>query len=522
MRLAVSSLYKNKLSENEKRLVHTTFKNVDMTPQELIAHVSAGYPFCAEHKNGRRKAENFTASDVLAVDVDDGLSLDEALAHSYIKDKCSFLYTTPSHTPEQHRFRLVFEIENTITDANDMEHALTGLVAKVGGDKACTDACRMFFGNDQASVTLIGNKLSNDDVAELIVFGKELNSAWEATPRDKSGMLASRPTLRSQIIIGLDHLLVTDHGETRRLGDLPKGTRVHCPVHLDSRSSAFVLFSKRGVPGIHCSTCRATFFSKPSSLNYDFDYKADQLRELGLASWSWEPDLYDMDGKLLSRHIVDSGLYVIDQPYLPQFSSECEVLFVRSPKGSGKTEWLRAVVANAKKQKQRTMLIGHRTSLIRATANRLMLSPYFYIDDDGAKQFNDPSGAYAICVDSLASRLDTPNDRYDLIIIDEIEQVLAHLTSSTLKDNRRTAISVLKFFLRKAKQVIFLDADLNEVTFSCGARSTSTRTTSTLLHCFARRLGTASGASFVAIPAHESMGWLHFLKSSIRTSGCWP
>jgi hypothetical protein len=113
------------------------------------------------------------------------------------------------------------------------------------------------------------------------------------------------------------------------------------------------------------------------------------------------------------------------------------------------------------------MLIGHRTSLIRATANRLTLSPYFYVDANGAKQFNNPSGAYAICVDSLASRLDTQNDRYDLIIIDEIEQVLAHLTSSTLKDNRRTAISVLKFYLGKAKQIIFLDADLNEATFSC-------------------------------------------------------
>jgi hypothetical protein len=222
--------------------------------------------------------------------------------------------------------------------------------------------------------------------------------------------------------------------------------------------------------------CGATFFSAPGTLHYDFDYTSHRLRSLGVTPWEaeseWEPDSEALVETSGGTATVESGLYVINERFLPPFHTTCEVVFVKSPKGSGKTEWLRQVVDDAKRTKKRVLLIGHRTSLIQSTARRLGLTAYFRLDGGSGdvastKTVIAPKRLYAVCLDSLPTRLDTMSDRYDLVIIDEVEQVLAHMTSDTLIENRRAAISALSFYLKKASQIILLDADLNEVTFSC-------------------------------------------------------
>ena len=52
---------------------------------------------------------------------------------------------------------------------------------------------------------------------------------------------------------------------------------------------------------------------------------------------------------------------------------------------------------------------------------------------------------------------------FDLIIIDEVEQVFAHLLSRTLKPARREVLIHLKHYLKSAKALYLLDADLNRV-----------------------------------------------------------
>ena len=82
-----------------------------------------------------------------------------------------FLYTTCSHAPEQHRFRIVFALPRTITDPREMAAATRSLALKLNGDLAATDATRICFGSSNAQVWMLGREISPSLLDELIAQG---------------------------------------------------------------------------------------------------------------------------------------------------------------------------------------------------------------------------------------------------------------------------------------------------------------------------------------------------------------
>ena len=54
--------------------------------------------------------------------------------------------------------------------------------------------------------------------------------------------------------------------------------------------------------------------------------------------------------------------------------------------------------------------------------------------------------------------------KFDVVLIDESEQVIAHLVAQTLKENSRDCYLLLKHYIGNAKSVIALDADMNRIT----------------------------------------------------------
>ncbi len=129
------------------------------------------------------------------------------------------------------------------------------------------------------------------------------------------------------------------------------------------------------------------------------------------------------------------------------------LVFIKSPKGTGKTELMKLLV---KQTDGRVLLIGHRISLLSSLAERLGLTNYQ--DIKGTKD------RMVISLDSLtrfSSKANTKEPPYDTIFIDESEQVLRHLTADTLKRRRQDVVNVLIRQIRSAKRIICLDADLS-------------------------------------------------------------
>lgn len=470
------------------------FEAVDISIDELATAVNRGYAFCPQFNTGKRRSANFKVAGYLAVDVDQGMDIDTAMASPFFQNYASLLYTTASHLPDAHRFRIVFELDIPITDGEKMKAALTGLISRFGGDKSCTDACRLFFGAADCQTIRHGKTLPASVVEELILRGEE--SAIRTDNRNDRH--APAITVASRLQIPIDAEVQTERGEWRRLDVLPERTRVHCPNHVDNRPSAFTLRSTQGVPGIHCKSCNATFFlAQPEQkpYRYDFDYSWRRITDI-----SYEEYTAYANGKgLVSVSDVRGGVIrQLDVKYLPydeaavvtqavpsnnpvnlditseRFLPEYDVTFIKSPKGSGKTEWLQKLVERHKAAGNSILLIGHRRTLINATAQRLGLVSYLKMSGSGdgdesmaeivQEGYNEPRPHYAICLDSMVARLDPRHHHYDLVVIDEVEQVFSHLLSRTLRDSRKKTILHLRHYLIQAKARFLLDADLNRVT----------------------------------------------------------
>lgn len=461
MKIAINQnvIGKPTTTEEQGKLTFT-YQNADLNQEELAESINQGFAFCAQHKDGHRKSANFTEAGFLAVDIDSGLSVQAALDNSFVKDYAAILYTTPSHTEDFPRFRIVFELERLITSATEMKNAYRGIIKKFGGDPSCKDACRQFYGSKDSNPLVFNNTLTSNILDEIIELGKE-----SRIQNDTAGVASNgRHSIVSRITLDPDDLIRDAEGNSQRLQDIPERTSVHCPIHADSKPSAFVVKSQRGVKGVHCSTCGTTYFTSSDIPLYDFNYGLSNLTELSLEEY----ETIEEDEFLT---YANKDIIRLNHQYLPELDTVTPITLVKSPKGTGKTQWLESIVKKCEKNYLSVLLIGHRQSLIQSVARRLGLTSYIYElpstpgdPDSGQIRKTQPTRYYAICADSLSTLLNTYDNKYDVVLIDEVEQVFSHLTSNTVKDRRIETFLFFKHYVNNAKQLIVMDADLNALT----------------------------------------------------------
>jgi hypothetical protein len=134
------------------------------------------------------------------------------------------------------------------------------------------------------------------------------------------------------------------------------------------------------------------------------------------------------------------------------------IVVIRSAKGTGKTEWLRRVVARY----DRVLSVGHRVSLVLQTAKRLGLQPYY---DSDKKKWITTAPRIATTIHSL-DKLES-DAAYDVVIIDEVEQVLkAIVNDANLKHRKVRAVGALLEHMLRARSVLLTDADIGEATLT--------------------------------------------------------
>lgn len=454
-----------------------------VTQQQLIEHVAReGHAFTAHYKGGHRKTTNFICSDFIAADIDRGMTLDEALAIPFVQQYASFIYTTPSHTDDDHRFRIVFLLEDTITVAADWANALFGLALKLDSDLSSKDAARMYYGCIDARVIDLGNLLPANEVDALIAAGGQ-----ERKRNSGRNSLVQGYALTSSLKIQPGQLITTADGSVVPFEEIPRGTDVCCPFHHDTNPSAFVVQSNSGITGINCRVCNVSFWpEKPRP--YDFNSFNRLVREKAGEDVK-RAEAQKRHPNLLERYFPPKPqVQVIQTKFLPKLDYQPGITLVKSPKGSGKTEAIAALVeqirsgmfVGGKKAKDKptsVLLIGHRRSLIREAANRLGLD--CYLDDEDFGTHRRKRFGYAICLDSLHKialavakpvrakpAIKGPPPQYDVVIIDESEQVISHLLSETLRERSGMveAFGCLDRMIRRAKAVVALDADLGLIT----------------------------------------------------------
>jgi Domain of unknown function (DUF3854) len=152
---------------------------------------------------------------------------------------------------------------------------------------------------------------------------------------------------------------------------------------------------------------------------------------------------------------------ILNQRYLGELSLPSSGLaFVKSPKGTGKTESLDKIVAGSIRVGRPIISLTHRIQLGRHLCDRLGLTWISDKDPVLGRRF------VGLCIDSLW-KLNPENYRNAILILDEIEQVIWHILNSTTCRQRRTEIlKKLKQFINTVLStgglIIGLDADLSD------------------------------------------------------------
>jgi hypothetical protein len=156
--------------------------------------------------------------------------------------------------------------------------------------------------------------------------------------------------------------------------------------------------------------------------------------------------------------------------YLPNLPipKDAKLIGIKSPKGTGKTQFLEGIVKQALARGKWVLVIGHRVRLVEALCQRFGLNYITEIRD----RSEDAALGYGLCIDSLhptsQASFNAANWSDGVVILDEVEQVLWHgLDSSTCSSNRVAILKSLKTLIQNVLggkgQVFVADADLSDV-----------------------------------------------------------
>ncbi|MEY9752368.1 hypothetical protein ABIF65_011805 [Bradyrhizobium japonicum] len=458
LKLSINRKLINKNEGNDKSLFAEGWINRSLTPKQLADSINKGIAYCCQ-LDGLRKSANFLCSDIISVDIDGTRRIDEMMCDPIVERFLTIFYTTPSHTNEQHRFRLIFALPRTIDSRDEMVAASRSLTLRLNGDRGATDAARIFYGSRGSNPQIFDRGIDAALLDELTKQGLDTDHS------DTKGSAVTASSV-SKLTVAAELPIKTGYGKTLPFSQIDFGTAVCCPFHHDEHASAFVLKSRTGTRGLHCSTCAQTFWLEGTTIpSYDFFDFDKRVREVK-AYFDKHHDLGPLKDLFVNEDpihegLTDANIAITSSKYLTLNRINDGLTLIKSPKGTGKTERLSAVLDA---DPGSVLLIGHRVALIRQSCARLKLE--CYLDFDGPID----RLRVGICLDSLQrlrSRTGTANI-FKTIIIDESEQVLSHFLSQTMdsEGRDREAIFILfKMLIQRAKRVIALDADLSWLTF---------------------------------------------------------
>ncbi len=484
------------------------FKLYELTPQQIAKAICKGYTITAWHAGGteckkksyrdqktgqvlthkckaehHRLNDNFLAGQHLGVDFDQLTTPSEVFNNPLVRAYGSIIYFTPSSKPDKPKMRVILLLDQPVIDPQLYKEIVLTLLWKFEGkgDEACKDLCRLFYGclNTEIIVT--------DKVLPLAVVMQWVEEWRAANPQKAKRTRASAAP-----------------GKPREVSEYNRDdNRPSTPYGMSALKNAAEELRKINTAGMYYAPLNKHAFCMGQlvaggELNYNEAYQG-----LIRATQDWPLDAGGADRRLTIKiGLTDGEKEPYKAPALPTGKKEKPKISARgekrivaryngliadreinesslsclhmgyykfqllgSPKGSGKTRELTRLIKKYLKQGYKVVVVGHRVSLLKEAAHRHGLA--FYQDFSGKDAYEDMSNqpGIAICEDSLY-KLDISQfgNQKVILIWDESEQGLLHLTGNTIKDTRAQNQARLECLIRIASRIICLDADMSATT----------------------------------------------------------
>lgn len=418
----------------------------------------------AEKRKGWKNEDCTDMMYGLVLDYDDGLPVEKALER--FKDYEYFFYTSYNHQkwkdgkPPVDKFRIILPFHEPINKKRwdtINEHVIT-LAGNV--DPASKKFVQCFclpatHPDNIHNMKMLHNEGNFLDWEEFPTNPKKENTY---TAQGSVAHYTSGNTFLPTDIIPLQKGSIV----AKDIADVVKGgkkLKCYCIYHNDHNPDAFVAVGPKGGTYLHCKKCGTAWMKVDKPEDDDASIlsfvKKSKDKPKSEEHKPLKPDLTLVDVPE-RNHLEYNDKYCKPIPY----RKGC--FFGKSPKGTGKTYQLVEYVKTCKGMDKSILLIGHRVLLLKEMADRLGLA--FYKDVN----FSEKQKHLAICINSLSKiTMQSMMRKYDIILIDESEQVFQNLTcvGGTIQPNERQAIMQTFYnLMTKAESIVAMDADLSDLT----------------------------------------------------------
>ena len=174
-KIAVSSMaLDGKLPPGDDRWreFNASFRNLDVLKSDIAGMINDGHAFTVWHRNQWRNAANYELGQHLALDFDagnDGSGIPALMRDKFVQQYATFVYSTPSHTAEAPKSRVLFCLDTPIMQAKNYVLASRALLWLFGtADAKCKDAARFFYGSVNCEAVFVNRVLPLAKVREII------------------------------------------------------------------------------------------------------------------------------------------------------------------------------------------------------------------------------------------------------------------------------------------------------------------------------------------------------------------
>lgn len=136
-------------------LLNRGFGNVTLSLCQIADAVRSGSALCNAVLSGTRRCNvNFAGSEVVILDIDSSLTLEAAFRHPFTHH-AALIYTTPSHTTEQNRFRILFPLPYFERNTKRYRDCVHVLQREYSADPAPSALVQTFYGSSQGKIWFV-------------------------------------------------------------------------------------------------------------------------------------------------------------------------------------------------------------------------------------------------------------------------------------------------------------------------------------------------------------------------------
>lgn len=185
-KIAINRMATGKLPKGDPRwqMFTDSFVNRELDILEIANAIFMGHAYCAWQRGPGRSTENFFCGQHIAIDMDTGderSTVDALSKHPLVRLYGGLIHTSPSHTIQAPRARVIFFLDKPIESPLGYAAATTFVMSHFDGhDTVCKDPSRFFYGAKDCDIWFAENEFP---VSHLRRYYK----LWERTaPAPKS------------------------------------------------------------------------------------------------------------------------------------------------------------------------------------------------------------------------------------------------------------------------------------------------------------------------------------------------